>query len=135
MWCSSQPIPSPAYADQHFASFTVTRVQLAEILDSYREVSGEVWRHRYAHVQGGDRTGTIFLKNGQKLKWLVRPGGLATLTGPDGVTHYLARELPRPNHPMQRTAPRFAARLKEELRVKKLQRCALSGAVADLESR
>ena len=101
--------PIPAYADQHFASFTVTRVQLAEILDSYREVSGEVWRHRYAHVQGGDRTGTIFLKNGQKLKWLVRPGGLATLTGSDGVTHYLARELPRPNHAMQRTAACFHA--------------------------
>jgi hypothetical protein len=32
-------------------------------------------------------------------------------------------------------AMRFAARLKEELRVKKLQRCALSDAVADLESR
>jgi len=36
------------------------------------------------------------------------------------------------NQAMQRTTPRFAARLKEELRVKELQRCALSGAVADL---
>jgi hypothetical protein len=36
------------------------------------------------------------------------------------------------NQPMQRTPSRCAARTKEELKVKKLQRCALSGAVNDL---
>ena len=85
----------PPQADQHFATFTVNRAELGKILDTYHEVSAEVWTHHYSHVHGGDRTGTIILKDGQRLNWLVRPGGLATLKAEDGVTHYLVRELPK----------------------------------------
>jgi hypothetical protein len=86
--------PISIHADRHFVDFKITRAELDKILDTYHEISADVWMHRYSHVLGGDRTGTITLKDGRMIKWMVRPAGLATLTLPNGVTHYLARELP-----------------------------------------
>lgn len=86
--------PLPHRGDQHFRDFKITRAELNTILDTYHEVSADIWLHRYSHVYGGDRTGTITLKDGRTIKWLVRPAGLATLTLPNGFTHYLARERP-----------------------------------------
>ena len=86
--------PVPPYGDAHFASFRVTRADLNTILDTYHEIAPDIWLHHYSHVARGDRTGTITLKDGRIIKWLVRPGGLATLRSADGATHYLAREMP-----------------------------------------
>jgi hypothetical protein len=40
-----------------------------------------------------DRTGSLTLKDGTAVRWMVKPGGLATLSTPDEKTIYLAREL------------------------------------------
>ncbi len=80
--------------DSHFKDFHVGQADFAKILDTYVRVTGEQWTHRYSHVAGGDRTGTATLKDGTILKWFVRPGGLATLTYPDGTIIYLAVEKP-----------------------------------------
>jgi hypothetical protein len=85
---------SPDNSDAHFKDFQITRSSLMTILDSYHEVPSDVWAHRYSHVAGGDRTGTITLRDGRIIKWLARPAGLATLIFPDGGKVYLARERP-----------------------------------------
>jgi hypothetical protein len=87
--------PVPASADAHFTDFRVGRTELSIVLDTYHDVTADVWSHHYSHVSGGDRTGTITLRDGRKLRWLVRPGGLARLTLPDGRTEYLVRDLPK----------------------------------------
>jgi len=53
-------------------------------------VEEEHWRHGYSHVGGGDRTGHVILKDGKKVNWMVRPGGLAWLKFENGKKMYLA---------------------------------------------
>ncbi len=77
----------------HFEDFKVAQADLEDILLTWYEVSEEHWRHGYSHVAFGDRTGTIELRDGRAVAWLVRPGGLATLTFPDGTVLYLAKEV------------------------------------------
>ncbi len=85
-------------ADSHparnpFKDFKVERKDLEEVLSTWCRVSQEHWQHGYSHVAFGDRTGTIKLKDGSAIKWMLRPGGLATLTFQDGTVLYIAREL------------------------------------------
>jgi hypothetical protein len=80
-------------ASTHFKDFKVEREKLEDILLTWYRVSQEHWRHGYSHVAFADRTGTIKLKDGTGISWMVRPGGLAKLTFQDGTTLYLAKEL------------------------------------------
>ena len=50
------------------------------------------WKHNYSHVGEEDRTGTIVLRDGDKIQYMVRPGGLASLTFLDGRKLFLALE-------------------------------------------
>ena len=85
--------PDLVSARTHFKDFKVERKKLEDILLTWYRVSQEHWRHGYSHVAFGDRTGTIKLKDGTAIRWMVRPGGLARLTFQDGTTLYLAKEL------------------------------------------
>lgn len=77
----------------HFKDFKVQRKDIEEVLRKWYRVSQEHWQHGYSHVAFGDITGTIKLKDGTAIRWMVRPGGLATLTFQDGTVLYLAKEL------------------------------------------
>jgi hypothetical protein len=55
-------------------------------------VEEEHWRNGYSHVTFEDRTGYVILKDGRKVKWVVKPGGLAWLEFPSGKKMYLAAE-------------------------------------------
>jgi hypothetical protein len=83
----------PVSARTHFKDFKVERKELEDILLTWYRVSQEHWRHGYSHVAFADRTGTIKLKDGTVIRWMVRPGGLAKLTFQDGTALYLAKEL------------------------------------------
>lgn len=76
----------------HFPDFTIDRGQLERILTTWYPVSEEHWRHGYHHVGFCDRTGTITVRDGTTLQWMVRPGGLATLSLPEHTTVFLAKE-------------------------------------------
>ena len=86
--------PAPPGSSEYFKDFRVERADFGKILDTYFTVTREQWLHRYSPVAFGDRTGTATLKDGTALKWLVRPGGLAAVTFPDGSTIYLAASKP-----------------------------------------
>jgi len=77
----------------HFKDFKIGREDLEDIINTYHRISEEHWRHGYHHVAMNDATGIIILKDGTEVKWMVRPGGLATLTYPDGRIIFLAKEL------------------------------------------
>jgi len=85
--------PDLVSARTHFKDFKVERKELEDILCTWYRVSQEHWRHGYSHVAFADRTGTIKLKDGTAIRWMVRPGGLAKLTFQDGTALYLAKEL------------------------------------------
>ncbi len=87
--------PIPASPSEHFKDFKIARADFDKILDTYVTVTRDEWRHNYSHVAFGDRTGTATLKDGTKLKWMARPGGLATITFPDGTVLYLAASKPK----------------------------------------
>jgi hypothetical protein len=84
--------PDPVRRDVHFKDFKVEKADLVKILRDYHVVHKQHWLHRYAHVGGEDRTGKIVLRDGTPIQYMVRPGGLTTLTFRDGRTLYLARE-------------------------------------------
>ena len=88
----------------HFKDFKVERNDIEEVLRTWYQVSQEHWRHGYSHVALEDRTGTIKLKDGTTIRWMVRPGGLAKLTFKDGTALYLARELTAWKKNVQRMA-------------------------------
>ena len=85
----------PVPALSHCPGFRIDRNTLSEVLTSWHQVSAEHWRHGYSHVAMEDRTGTLKLKDGSIIHWMVKPGGLAFLSLPDGRTVYLAKELTR----------------------------------------
>lgn len=64
--------------------------QVRTALSRYLVVGGEEWAHGYGHVGGMDRAGWIFLEDGTRLRWMLRPGGLGSLMYPDGGMVYLA---------------------------------------------
>lgn len=77
----------------YWAEFTVDRKYLEDALSTWHRVPADQWANGYSHVGGGDRSGTISLRDGRRIRWMVRPGGLATLSFPDGAVYYLAKEL------------------------------------------
>ncbi len=83
----------PVHAGSHWPEFKIDRKAFSKILTDWHQVSYEHWQHGYSHVGNEDRTGTIELHDGSTARWMVRPGGLAILSLPNGHTVYLAREL------------------------------------------
>src|SRR6266545_1944762 len=86
----ADPVKPPQ--SDHFKDFKITQKDFEIILRDYYSVEEEHWRHGYSHVAGGDRTGHVILKDGKKVKWMVRPGGLAWLEFENSKKLYLARE-------------------------------------------
>jgi hypothetical protein len=84
--------PLPKYASSQFKNFIITRKIFETILKSYHEVTKENWEHGYSHVGLADRTGYIILDDGRRIKWMIRPGGLAWLEFSNGKRLYLAKE-------------------------------------------
>jgi hypothetical protein len=84
--------PDPVRPDVHFKDFKIDKAALAKILGDYHVIPKQDWKHNYSHVGGEDRTGTIVLRDGTKIGYMVRPGGLAALTFLDGRKLFLARE-------------------------------------------
>ncbi len=74
----------------YFKDFKVTQKDFETILKDYFQVEEEHWKHGYSHVAFGDRTGHVILKDGRKIKWMVKPGGLAWLEFPGGKRMFLA---------------------------------------------
>ena len=60
------------------------------LLSTYVVIREDQWSHGYSHVNGGDQAGWATFKSGLKLKWILRPGGLAKLVYKDGGTIYMA---------------------------------------------
>ncbi len=73
--------------------FEVTKKDIKKVLRTWHQVSEEHWRGGYSHVAFRDRTGTIRLKDGTIIRWMVKPGGLAMLAFQDGTVLHLAKEL------------------------------------------
>ncbi len=92
--------PIPFAASSHFKDFKIAQKDLEGILKNYFQVEEEHWRHGYSHVAFGDRTGHVILHDGRKLKWMVKPGGLAWLEFPTGKKMYLAAE--KTNWPLKK---------------------------------
>ena len=88
--------PIPREPSDHFRDFRVTERDLKQILTKWHVVPKDDWHHKYHHVAFGCRTGTVNLASGKVLKWMVKPGGLATITFPDKTTLFLAKSKPWP---------------------------------------
>jgi hypothetical protein len=84
--------PIPSTASFVFKDFKITQKDFNTILKDYFQVEEEHWRNGYSHVTFEDRTGYVILKDGRKVKWMVKPGGLAWLEFPSGKKMYLAAE-------------------------------------------
>jgi hypothetical protein len=84
--------PHPGSLDGYFKDFKVTQKDFEAILRDYYQVEEEHWKNGYSHVGEGDRTGHVVLKDGRRIKWMVRPGGLAWLEFPSGKKMFLVRE-------------------------------------------
>jgi hypothetical protein len=82
--------PIPAVQSVDFKDFKITQKDFENILTNYFEVQEGEWQHGYSHVAFGSRTGHVVLKYGQKINWMVKPGGLAWLEFPNGKKMYLA---------------------------------------------
>ena len=86
----ADPVPSRS----HWPEYRIDRKVFDRVLTTWHQVSRDQWHHGYSHVAGEDRTGTITLKDGTTIHWMVRPGGLATFSLPNGQTVYLAQSPP-----------------------------------------
>jgi hypothetical protein len=82
--------PAPASASDYFKDFKITQKDFEIILKDYHQIDEEHWKHGYSHVAFGDRNGHVILKDGRKIKWMVKPGGLAWLEFPGGKKIFLA---------------------------------------------
>lgn len=84
--------------DQQFRDFVIGLPQLKTILTESRQITRYEWHHNHSHVFGGNREGTLLIRDAPKLRslgttrirYLVTPGGLATLEFADGRKIYLA---------------------------------------------
>ena len=82
--------PIPQAPLDTFNNFKITQESMEVILKEYSTVDREHWLHGYSHVGFGVRTGYLILKDGEKIKWMVKPAGLATLEFQNGTMLYLA---------------------------------------------
>ena len=66
---------------------------LKKAMKEYYIVSKDDWTHKYTHIASADATGTITWTEDKtkSWSWLVRPGGLASVTDEKGLTIYLAK--------------------------------------------
>src|SRR5688572_22417172 len=65
--------------------------EVRKSLSEFVAVDKDTWLHQYHHVSGGDQAGWIILPNGERIKWMLRPGGLAYVEYADGTQVYLAK--------------------------------------------
>jgi hypothetical protein len=70
-------------------NFKLDKADLLRILRDYHVLPKHEWK-KFTHYFE-ERTGTIRLRDGTKIEYLVYPAGLATLTFPDGRKLYLSR--------------------------------------------
>ena len=75
---------------EYWEKFSSDAEEIRLLLATYIVVRENVWSDAYSHVSGGDQVGWAIFKNGIKLKWILRPGGLAKLVYKDGGTIYMA---------------------------------------------
>jgi len=92
--CSSEAATSTS---DYWRSFTVSCQDLLRFLAEAKVVSAAKWAHEYSHVAGGDRYGNLALADGTRLRWMVRPGGLAWLEWPGGQKTYLVSCCDKPS--------------------------------------
>lgn len=64
---------------------------LRKILMQYQLVPEYIWKNEYNHTSGMDIEGYIRLKSRERIRWLVRPGGLACVVWENGTVIYLAK--------------------------------------------
>jgi len=69
----------------------ITCETVLAFLTQAKVVSKDAWLHNYSHVALADYTGRMTLREGGIVRWLIRPGGLGTLTFPDGKELFLVR--------------------------------------------
>jgi hypothetical protein len=81
--------PDPVDPNTYFKNFKIEKADLVKVLRDYLVISKQDWEHGYSHVGDGDRTGIIVLRDRTKIEYMVRPGGLASLTFLDGRKLYL----------------------------------------------
>lgn len=84
--------PDPVRPNSYFKNFKIDKADLVKILRDYHVIPKQDWRHNYSHVGLEDRTGTIVLRDGRKIQYMVRPGGLASLTFLDGRKLFLVEK-------------------------------------------
>jgi hypothetical protein len=65
------------------------KLDLLKILRDYHVIPKQEWKHIPHYFE--ERTGTIRLRDGTRIEYMVYPAGLATLTFPDGRKLYLYR--------------------------------------------
>jgi len=73
----------------YWSAFTVSCQDLLRFLADATVIPEARWTRGYSHVAGGDRYGYLALADGMRLRWMVRPGGLAWLEWPEGQKTYL----------------------------------------------
>ena len=71
-------------------NFKLDKADLLKILRDYHVIPKQEWKRIPHYFE--ERTGTIRLRDGTRIEYMVYPTGLATLTFPDGRTLYLYRE-------------------------------------------
>ncbi|MFT5290762.1 MAG: hypothetical protein ACI8QS_001890 [Planctomycetota bacterium] len=84
---------NPFPGQTHFPELRVDRTYLEDVLSNWHSTSANQWLHGYHHLALEDRTGTLSLRDERQIRWMVRPGGLATLSFPDGSVLYLVKKL------------------------------------------
>jgi hypothetical protein len=87
--CSVDAVESTS--NGYFRDLRVTCADVMEFLSQADVVSEEQWRHNFSHVGDGDRTGQLTLHDGSRVRWMVRPGGLAYLEFAEGRRIFLVR--------------------------------------------
>lgn len=84
--------------DKQFKDFVIGLPQLKTIFTEYKQITRCEWQHNYSHVLGGNHEGTLLLRDSPnvlsrgtaRIRYLVTPGGIATLEFVDGRKIYLA---------------------------------------------
>lgn len=71
-------------------NFKLDKADLLKILHDYHVIPKQEWKRIPHYFE--ERTGTIRLRDGTRIEYMVYPAGLGTLTFPDGRKLYLFRE-------------------------------------------
>ena len=69
----------------------VTCDDVLAFLAKAKAVSKDTWLHSFSHVGSADYEGTMTLRTGERVSWLIRPGGLGRLRFTDGSELFLVR--------------------------------------------